>query len=265
MLVRPHLLPPPHRGPELAATHVRTTLLRADAAALVDDVHDLLVGLVGPDLAATATIEVALRTAARAMDGDQDVDVLTLRRAAVGHAAALAHRDGRSATTIRDLAVLDLVDRRGLDAATAARSAGVRRRSIQTRRAHAAAALASGDGCATAVAPDRATRPTSPAPRRVHDVVDDRLTVSAVASGPKDRTRRVVATAAAAAVALAGIAAATPSILAGTTPAPPTAAIGEPVTFTPTASTVAVASDGDATVSTDRGPASADETAASEG
>ena len=235
---------------------------------LADDLHDLLVGLLGDEtVAATATIDVVLRTTARVRDGDHhELDRSTLLGAAVTHAAVLAEgrHVRRSASDVLDLAVLDLVDRRGIDGRGTADIADVRHRSIPQRRARALRIVAGVSQTPAEAGRLRAGAPLAVAPRTVHDAVDQLLAgVPDTIAPPRSRTRAIAA-AVAAVIALVAIAIGTPRLV-GEATAPSAVVVGEPVEFTPVPSTgVVVEGETGTRVASDESGADAPDGAAGE-
>lgn len=139
-------------------------------AGLLDTVHDLLVRLVGDRRdPAEATADVVLRTAGRHRDRVlRRVDRTTVLGVAHTYAVALVAADAgpAAAEATTDLAVLDLIARRGLDARSVARITGVRRRELTARRIAAAGRLAvtAPDGSAATATREYANAPLDPAP-----------------------------------------------------------------------------------------------------
>ena len=257
-LLRPRgpALPSPATGARVAPSDPEH--LRAD----VDAVHDLLLTLTGdPGVAASATVDVALRTGARYRDGATDrADRQALLTAATRHGIALAGagRLDRSATQVGDLAAVTLVSRHHWSVGDTAAATGLPRGRVRSLPPHGPA-LPHDRGAGSQRAParprdDHADGAPVAAPDEVRALAARAL--HGTGGRTPDRSTRPAVTAAATLGLLVAIALGTPRVAELATAGDADAVTGQQVEFDPTPASGHGARDraGPAPVGTTAGP-----------
>lgn len=241
----------------------------SSTATALDEVHDLLARLTDdPALAATSLEEVVRRTAGRIEDGiatDSSPTALaaSAHRLAVGLAAA--DRIAPTAEAVTDLAVLDLIVRRGLPLTTVSEITGVAERELAERRARAAGRLAESGETTGADAERRYVRlPAVPAPAMLRHSLADLLHDARPPTSTSRPLLRTIATALMAVLALAALAVWTPRLVSESRSGP---AVVEavPSEFVPEARPIADLSDTSQESQTETAAESDEDTVTSEG